>query len=79
MMQDWSRLFPTILVKRAFRYFHEREIAVYTGAAGKVCDTLRAYREGRLQSAADYSLCWGRHEQVPSAGRNRGRDNGSDG
>jgi predicted Fe-Mo cluster-binding NifX family protein len=51
----------TNLGQKAFRYFQEREITVYTGASGKVRDVLRAHSEGRLQSATEAGSCPGRH------------------
>ena len=48
------------LGQKALRYFLGREIAVYSGASGKICDILQSYREGRLQSATEASSCPGR-------------------
>jgi predicted Fe-Mo cluster-binding NifX family protein len=49
------------LGQRALRYFQERNIEVYTGASGRVRDTLQSYREGKLRQGSSAGACPGRH------------------
>jgi predicted Fe-Mo cluster-binding NifX family protein len=52
----------TNLGRKALRYFQEQEIAVYTGASGKVRDILQAYHEGTLKPGTEDSSCLGKHD-----------------
>lgn len=42
---------------RAIQMFEDQGIEVFVGAAGTVMDTIKAWREGKLQEATDANAC----------------------